>query len=311
MAEDRIQINPELTAIAQTYRNKKCIADEVLPKVPVFTESFAYMDYNKADFLTVPETLIGEKGIPNEIEQQGKEETDKVEDHAIKEYISVAKQESLKNSSPNIDLKRRATNQVTDILLLRKEVILANIMANENNFGKNTETLSETDKINKDDVNPLKILEKASLKMMYKPNKMVCSRRVFSALKMNPYIVDAVGVAARKSGIATKEQIKDLLELDEILIGESYQNIAKKGKPIDIRHCWGDNINLLYVNPVADTDYELSFGYFASLEDITIEEYHDKDRGVKGADVVKGYYRGKYIITSTDCGYLLKDVLKN
>ena len=310
MAENRIQINPELTAISQTYRNKSCIADEILPKVPVFTESFSYIDYNKADFITLPETLIGEKGIPNSVEQRGEEKTAKVEDHALVEYISVAKQESLKNSSANVDLKKRATNQLTDLLLLRKEIELAKILGNEKTFGNNKKQLEETEKINKDDVNALKIIEDASLQMLFKPNKMVCSRKVFSALRMNPYIVDAVGSAAKKAGMVSKEQLKGLLDLDEILVGESFYNVARKNKPVDIQYCWGDNINLLHVNPAADTEYSISFGYQAVLADLTIGEYFDKNPGVLGADVLKAYYRSINLITSPDCGFLLKDVLK-
>ena len=311
MSEKRIQLNPELTAIAQTYRNETCIADDVLPKVPVNTESFSYIKFDKRDFLSVPETLIGEKGRSNEVEQRGKEDTGKVENHSLKEFISVAEQEENEQSRAKIDLKERATNQLTDLMLLRKEITLAKILNNKQTYGANFKELEENEKINNDDVNALKIIKNASLNMFYKPNKIVTSRRAFSALSMNPYIVDAVGVSGKKAGVATKEQLKNLFEVDDILVGESLHNVAKKGNPADLQACWSDDIVLLYINKNANTKFGTSFGYHAMLEDITVGEYFDEDRGVKGANVIKAYYRALYLITAPDCGYLLKDVLKN
>ena len=159
MSEKRIQLNPELTAIAQTYRNETCIADDVLPKVPVNTESFSYIKFDKRDFLSVPETLIGEKGRSNEVEQRGKEDTGKVENHSLKEFISVAEQEENEQSRAKIDLKERATNQLTDLMLLRKEITLAKILNNKQTYGANFKELEESEKINNDDVNALKIIK--------------------------------------------------------------------------------------------------------------------------------------------------------
>ena len=61
-------VDPELTQIAMAYRNKSMIADSVLPIVPVGKQSFKYSVYAKEERFTVPETLVGRKSRPNQVE---------------------------------------------------------------------------------------------------------------------------------------------------------------------------------------------------------------------------------------------------
>ncbi|MFV9531212.1 hypothetical protein ACNUIM_32135 [Pseudomonas aeruginosa] len=68
MSNAPFPIDPELTAIAIAYRNGRMIADEVLPRVPVGKQEFKYWKYDLAQGFTVPETLVGRKSKPNEVE---------------------------------------------------------------------------------------------------------------------------------------------------------------------------------------------------------------------------------------------------
>ena len=58
----------EMTAIALAYRNTRLIADEVCPRSTVGKKNFKYTVFNTAERFTVPETRIGRKSAPNQVE---------------------------------------------------------------------------------------------------------------------------------------------------------------------------------------------------------------------------------------------------
>jgi hypothetical protein len=61
-------IVPELCAVAVAYKQPSFIADRVLPRVRVNTKEFRYQKFGLGDAFTAPETLIGRKGQPNQVE---------------------------------------------------------------------------------------------------------------------------------------------------------------------------------------------------------------------------------------------------
>lgn len=305
-----MQINPELTAIALTYKNPKFIAEEIFPKVPVETTSFQYREYDENNYFTIPETKIGIMGRPNTVEFKGKLKTASVEDHALEELIPISREKENKNNK--INSKEKAVNQLTSLLKTRKEIVAAGILADVNSYGGNggnVKTLVKAEKINNDEANAVKIIQTAADSLLYAPNVMVTSRAAMSALKMNPYIVDACGTAAKKAGLVTIEAIKELFGLEKILVGESVHNTAKKGQNLNLQPCWGNNISLLYINKDSDTENGLTFGFEAIYDDIQIGEFTDGHHGTKGVNVVKAFYSSKFLNICANCGYLLKDVL--
>lgn len=309
MAEKRLEIDAELSAIAITYRNNKCIADEAFHKVKVNTEAFKYYKFNKDNYFYVPETHIGEKGKANQIELRGKLETDRVESHALSEVIPVSTQKESLNSAGGFDLRALATKQITDCLLLRKEIEFANFLSDKSNYGDNVKTLQENEKINKETSNAVKLVQNSIDAMLYPANIMILSRKVASKLRMNPYIVDACGSASKKAGIAPLDAIKELFGFKKILIGEAVHNTAKKGQKINLETCFGNNIYLSYVDETATTDYGISFGYQCINNEITVGTYHDPEIGTEGADVIKGFYSNKFLNTCPECGYMIEGVI--
>ncbi len=307
MSEQRIESVPHLTAIAQLYRNPKCIAEEVLPRVKVDKTSFQYRIYNKSDYFSVPKTLIGEKGKANKIELTGNLVTETLEEHALEQDVAVRRIEE--SQIDNLNLTEKVTNQLADCLKIRKEVTLSTILSSTSNYGSNYKELEDEEKINLEDVNALQLVQDAIDEMLFKANRMVLSRKAASALRQNPYIVDAAGIAARKSGLVPIEALKELFELDKILIGESVMNTANKGQTVDLQACWQNDIILLHIDENADTEYGITFGYEAFYDDITIGTYFDGSLGTKGCDVYKAFYSNKYLPICPECGYLLKSVI--
>jgi hypothetical protein len=306
MAEDRIQLQPELTGVALAYRNNTCIADKVFNDVTVEQRSFQYRKYDKETFLTLPETRIGEKGEANRVEIKGKLVTDSVEEHAIENSISISRQKEAQNAVNKVDLSALTIAQLTDILLLRREVNLATLLSTPAIYKGNVKKLEENEKINNPNVNAVKLIQDAADSMVYKPNKMILSRKAYSALRQNKYVVSAVNKNDSEAGIVPLDEIKTLFELDEILVGESFFNVAKRGATPNYAACWQNDIILTHNNNVATVDYGITFGYRAIYEKITIGSYFDGRSGTQGADVYKAYTSYKDVIACPECGYLIE-----
>lgn len=80
-------IQPELTAIAIAYRNQSLIADEVLPRVPVGKQDFKYLKHAMAEGFTLPDTKVGRRSKPNDVEFSATEITASTEDFGLDDPV--------------------------------------------------------------------------------------------------------------------------------------------------------------------------------------------------------------------------------
>ena len=306
MAQERIELQPELTGIALAHRNESCIADKIFPVVQVDSLSFQYYKFAKGDFLTVPETKVGEKGEAQRIDIKADLKTDTVDEHALEEAVSVSR---ANQENQKINRYEVASLQLTDCLKLRREVDAAKLLSDTNNYDGNFKNITATEKITKDDSNAVKLIMNAMALCFKKPNKMILSRRAAYALRQNPFILQAVTKASISGGVASLAGIKELFELDEILVGESVANTAKNKETPNLSAAWSDDIILGYFDKNVTAKYGLSFGYKAQYEDIQIWQYFNGGIGSKGADILKATMAEKYMLTCPNCGYLLKGVV--
>src|SRR5258708_26028291 len=89
MAVAPFPVDPVLTGIAIQYRNKTLIADQVLPRIqPTLPrKTFKYNVWTKAEQFTAPNTLVGRRGKPGEIEFTASEVTGAARDYALDDPI--------------------------------------------------------------------------------------------------------------------------------------------------------------------------------------------------------------------------------
>lgn len=309
MSENEVQIRPDLTALTLLYRNEACIADDIFKKKPVTTRSFEYQKFDKKNNLTVPETKIGRSGEPNRVAIFGKPETATVEEHSLESPVSVARQEEAKNSQNKVDLKKETSLMLTDLLQIRKEITVANMLSTASLYEGNSQTLSNNEKIDNDNVNVVKLLRAGIKNIFYKPNTLITSKNAFYALQENPYIVSAVNKQDTKAGVASVEEIKKLFGVKNVLIGESIHNTSKKDEEANFVSCWQNDIIFAYINPNPEVNNSVTFGMKFTYEDLQVGEYFEGRPGMKGADIIKVFESYKFLITCPECAFLFKNVL--
>lgn len=172
-------ILPFLTSIAIAYRNPRLIADDVLPRVPVGAAVFSYRKYALGDAFTVPNTRVGRKSQHNQIEFGYEEIESQTEDHALDSPIPQSDRE---NAPPNVNLEGKATETLTDLVLLDRELRAAELVFNEASYGAdNKTTLEGSDQFSDfEHSDPISMIQGALDSMILRGNVLVLGRAVWS-----------------------------------------------------------------------------------------------------------------------------------
>ena len=301
-------VDPEMTGVAIAYHNEKYIADDILPRKPVGKQNFKYKSFPKGTFLSIPETLVGRTGKPNQVELGYTELDSSTFDHALDDPVPVA---DVENAPPGYNPYLSATEFVSDLIELDRELRVATMVFDANNYAAgNKVTLSGTSQFS-DFTNstPIATIQAAIDACFYRPNKAVLGRAVWTKLSQHPDIVAAVNRNSGTKGIASRRAVADLFELDDLLVGEGWYNTAKPGQTVSISRMWGKDMTLFYQNSMADTMRGVTFGITAQFGTRISGKVEDKDMGMRGGHRTRVGESVKELILANDLAYLIKDAV--
>lgn len=306
--------SPQYTAIALAYQNKELIADAVLPRTTVTARTFKWDEHTKADGFTIPSTLVGRKGQVNEVEFSAVEREASCNDYGLgftvpQEDVDAA------NGKPGLDPLGRHTEGTTDLILLDREKRVADLVFDANTYPTgNKETLSGTsqwsDFANSD---PVENILAAIESMIMRPNTLVLGSQTVYQLRRHPKVIASVyptGGNAANGGVATVDMLRELFEIDRILIGRAYHNSSKPGQTAAYSRLWGKHASLLRINPLAGVrGNDISFGATAEFGNRIAYTRPDPDIGLKGGTRGKVGESVKELITAADCGYFFQNAV--
>ena len=308
MANAPFPIDPHLTAIAVAYRNSAYIADEILPRVPVGKQEFKYDVYPIDETFRLPDTKVGRKGKPNEVDLTASEVTASTEDFGLEDPIPQA---DIDNAAPGKNPLDRAIMQLSDYIALDREKRTADIVFNANQYAAgNKITLSGTsqfsDFANSD---PLGVLIAGMDACLVRPNRVVLGQEVWSKLRQHPKIVKAVLGNAGDSGIARASDLAQLLEVEQVLVGQSRLNTAKKGQAATLARVWGKHALLAHVNKLAATQGSLTFGFTAQWGQRIAGTMEDKNIGLRGGQRARVGESVKELISAANAAYFVENAV--
>ncbi|WP_019024060.1 MULTISPECIES: hypothetical protein [unclassified Thioalkalivibrio] len=297
-------IQEHLTQIALAYTNRAMIADDVLPRVSVGKQVFKWMEYAKSERFTVPNTLVGRKSMPNEVEFGAKEETAATRDYGLDDIIPNA---DLENADERHDPVGHAVEAMTDLILLDREVRVAGMVHNPDNF-THKEALAAGSKWSNPDANPIPAVLEYLDTPIVRPNIAVMGNAAWTALRTNPHIVKAAHGNSGDSGAATRAAVAELFELEDILVGQGFVNTARKGQEPNMARVWGAHCAFLHRNPVADTQRGLTFGYTAQWGDRVAGQMNEEKVGLRGSQRVRVGESLVELIAAKDAGFFVQNV---
>ncbi len=311
MAKSLFPVDPVLTGIVIAYKNKRLIADEVFPYVPVGKSLFKFMKLKAEQGFTVPNTLVGRKSTPNKVEFGGEEVEASCADYFLDDVIP---QSDIDDAPDGINLISNASEGIIDLILLDREVRAAALAFNANQYAVgNKAALSGGDRF--DDYvasDPVSVVKDALSSMLMRGNVMVIGRRGFDKLSSHPKIVKAVHGNSGDSGIATRAQIASLFELDDVVVGEAFLNTSKKGETMTLSRVWGNHMSLVYRDRLAtNANNRMTFGFTARQGTRIAGVTPDKMIGARGSHVIRAGETVKEVITSDRLGYFIQNIIND
>lgn len=308
--------SPQYTAIALAYRNLDMIADLVLPRTPVSKREFKWDLRTKADLFTVPQTLVGRKGTPNEVEFTAEEKTDSVKDYGLDDVVPQEDIDEARDK-PGLDPLGRAVEGVTELIMLQREKRVADLVFAAGTYPSGSKvTLSgndQWDQFAQAASDPVEDLLSAIEGMLMKPNTLVLGSQVWYQLRRHPKLIASVypgGGNAATGGTAQLQALKDLLEIPNIYIGQARINTAKPGQTATLSRCWGKHAALLHLNPIAGLRGNgITFGATAEYGTRIAGTMPEPKVGLRGATRARAGESLKEIITAADCGYFFENAV--
>jgi hypothetical protein len=209
---------------------------------------------------------------------------------------------------------------LTELVALDREKRTADLVFGSNTYpSANRTTLSGTsqwsDYTNSD---PYTAIQAALDGMLMRPNIGVIGRLAWSRLRVHPKITAALApssngnsATANAAGApATTRAVADLLELDEIYVGEGWLNAAKPGQPATMTRLWGKHMAFLHQNPAASIrGNAITFGMTAEYGTRVAGSMPAPEIGLRGALRLRVGESVNEIIMASDVGYFFQNIV--
>lgn len=300
--------DPRLTGIAIAYRNAELIADRILPRVPVGKKEFRWLKFDRAERMTVPETLVGRKSLPNEVDFTGQEEAGMVHDRGLDDVVP---NDDISEAPEGYDPRGEAVEGLTDLILLDREIRVASKVMDAANYPAASKvTLAGTDQFSHLSAKPLQLITGYLDTLFVRPNVIVMPVPIWNALRSHPNVVSAISVSGTSNGMITRQQLAQLLEVEEIIVGQGWKNSAKPGQAATIVRVWGgDSMLAFYRNPQATPRRGVTFGYTAQFGTRISGQIPEPKMGLRGSVRFRVGESVNEMIVCNDLAFLFQDCL--
>ncbi len=308
MAIRPFPIDPKLTAIAIAYRNPDVvlIADSVLPRTPT-SQEFKWLEYDLAQGFTVPDTRVGRKSVPNEVEFKAEERTDKVEDHGLDDIVP---NEDVEADNQGVDPLGTSTAYLTNLVNLGREQRVASKVFNPASFSANNQaTLSGTSQWSHDSSDPVASIGDALDSPIIRPNIAVFGQQTWTKLRRHKLIVQAIKGTAQGAGMVSRQEFAEFFELQEVLVGAGFVNQAKKGQAASMARVWGKHAAFLYRDRAAGPQAGVTYGFTAAWGNKIAGSIDEPKIGLTGSQRVRSGERVKEVICARDLGYFFQNAV--
>lgn len=302
----RGQVDPVLTNLAVGYKNAEFIAEKIFPQVFTDKEGVQVPVFGKGSFVEY-DTKRAVGAASNVITLDAPNYLPIVlEEHDLAAGVDYREQaESLFNE------QAKATRRATKGVQLRQETETAALLQAKSAYQSgHTKDLAATKKWSADNSDPLADIESARETVRaacgVRPGVLVVGASVLSQLKRNKALLASLSANDRKS-LLTVEQLKNLLELDDIIVGQAVSSVAT-GKPT--KDVWGKFASLI-VRPdlVSDgnDEGEPAFGYTFRRRGMPVVDRYEE----VGGKVEYARYTDirKAAVVGSACGFLFENAV--
>jgi len=307
------KVDKILSQFSQAYRNKKYIAEDILPPLAVKERTGQFAKYGKENFRVNLDQIYRAPGTrAMGVDYSVSQGQYNCKERAVEKL--VPDELKMNSDEPYMPL-RDGTWVATDMILVNQEYALASALADAAILTLNT-TLSGTsqwsDYTNSDPITDINTgIEAVRVATGQRPNTAWMGISVWYKLKMHPLIRENIKytVGSQSGGQVTDMEmgafLKALFNIDNVFVGEAVYNSALPGQTDVLADVWGKHFWLAYRTP-SPTLMQATFGL--TLQDVptVVEMYREEQTR---SDVVRVRKSFDQNIFDANLAYLIKNAI--
>ena len=308
-----LHIDKALSEMAIGYRPEGFIADMIFPIVDVGKQSDLYVIWSRADRSLIHDTKRAPATEAKIIVENVSSATYFAKNYALKTSTPI---EDYKNADPIFldNLNSGKVQLVMDALMLDWEVRVANQVTSGSNVGSYSAVASAwTDSVagNSDPLGDMNTgIDAAHYLSGTKPNRIVFGLQAWKPFRRHEDVRNIIYGVNNGGGYPSTQQVANLLEVEQVEVGGTFQNASAEGLPESLSLIWDDHVLISY-SPMTPSRERPAFGYSfrwnqPGLPNFQVER-HPYDTKKKSQDVEVGYYQDE-VITGAEYGYLITNV---
>lgn len=302
-----IPVNEELTGIAVAAPVPNMIADQVAPSVQVGAESYKWTEYPVEQGMTVPDTKVGRLSRTKRVEFGGVERDGSVDDHGLEDAVPAS--DATANSA--IDPRALASEQTSQLVTLARELRVRDLVYSPANYlNGQISAYGAGEGWDTPEVDALEEIEAAKDAAIVDFNTLVLGRDGWAALRKNPFMVKAARSANTSGeGRLSMNEVKDLLEIENIIIGQAMVNTAKPGQAAAPARAWSTHAALIYAERVVKSTKVFTFASTFRLTGKQTFVIPDPHIGLQGGEIIKVGERLKEQVVAKAAGWLFRNAI--
>lgn len=302
-----VHVNRPLTNVSLYYSNPGYVAEDVAPSVKVTKESDLYFIYGKEHF-RVPQTFRADRSRTREVDYSLSTDAYVCREYGLHQIVTDRERD---NTDEPLSPDRDAVNNITEILLLDREIRTANAVLSSANFGSYSTTHVQSLALAWDNLgtaNPRTDIYMAKFLVwkdsrrqanhMFIPVEVAYQMAQMDAIDelrkyTDPNLVTDSGLPPKVWGLTVKE------------CQATYDSSAE-GDTEDFNEVWGANILITHKNPGTIGIKTLTFAITFMSQAFQTRKW--RDQGIKG-DTVEVDHRYDVKVIAPACGFVYTNVL--
>lgn len=300
--------NEVLSTFAAGYSPGKYFADEVSPIVTVSESAGRFKTRSLYDVITKKQDdAISAHGAANQVEYKVGEDTFACRDRALVDYVPADQLAKFEHAS-----RESVTRHIMNQLLLAREIRVADQLFNAANYGTNTANGSDWTNVAGTPLDDIDGAVSALADTSLEDSRLVAlmALETWQALRKHPDLRGA-GADAR---LLTKEQVANVLGLDEIFISRAVKNTdaPSEGETVTKARIWAPWSVMFSRIPTGGPSTEeglhtCTFRYDGMSQGtgVLVRNWDAPERGGAGCEAIQCTISDDEKIVQADGGYLL------
>jgi hypothetical protein len=306
LGPNEVHVDATLSDVSIRYANDEYIGERLCPIASVPFRSNIFFAYDERDQLGFPDDKLGPRGQANEVSQSLNKKNYSTEDYGLEGFVDLT---TIANADAPLDPLTDEALIVNEGLAFNRELRIQRLMCDPNNYGGNVNALTPGSEWNSaGGGKPVEQIQKG-VDAIYGgmgPSKLIgfCNVNVFRVLSRHPAIRELFKF--EKDGFATRNQIAQYFELDELLVGRARKDIANKGQKANVQRIWPDVFGIVRVTDMPSIKC-YTFGITFRNGPVETIELFKRDLGKKGSYLIKATVTEDHRVVAPMAGYLIQN----